>query len=208
LNASQSSSPTAAICDLPKDEGTGSDVQIYLYYDKEADQCYPLRYKGEGGNANRFAAEHYCMRNCSDRAESVYPMDRKMACHLPKAPGECYGTYLRYYYDSVHEKCKTFSWTGCAGNGNRFLDLQRCNNTCFGEKDEGDETDEDVEKDTPAGLIIGVVLGVIGAIILIVVIFLVLKKKPIPKKSKAKAKKDKSSSGPDTPLQNDKIELA
>uniref|UniRef100_A0A4W4DVR9 BPTI/Kunitz inhibitor domain-containing protein n=1 Tax=Electrophorus electricus TaxID=8005 RepID=A0A4W4DVR9_ELEEL len=51
------------------------------------------------------------------------------SCHLPKAAGDCYGNYLRYYYDSGHGKCKIFSWTGCVGNGNRFLDPQRCNTT-------------------------------------------------------------------------------
>lgn len=54
------------------------------------------------------------------------------SCHLPKATGECYGHYIRYYYDPVQEKCITFYWTGCVGNGNRFLDLEHCNATCFG----------------------------------------------------------------------------
>lgn len=55
-----------------------------------------------------------------------------LACHLPKAPGDCFGHYLRYYYDAAHGKCTTFAWTGCVGNGNRFLDLDHCNATCFG----------------------------------------------------------------------------
>ncbi|KAK1789880.1 hypothetical protein P4O66_015754 [Electrophorus voltai] len=133
-NIIQYLSQNLAFCDLPKDEGTGSNVVVYLYYNKTADKCYPFRYQGQGGNKNRFIAEIYCMRNCSARAESVYPTNKTKACHLPKAAGDCYGNYLRYYYDSGHGKCKTFSWTGCVGNGNRFLDPQRCNTTCFGLK--------------------------------------------------------------------------
>ncbi|KAL7858231.1 hypothetical protein AOLI_G00183330 [Acnodon oligacanthus] len=197
-----------SLCDLPMDEGTGSDIRVYLYYDKNTDKCQPFRYLGEGGNANRFIAEVHCMRNCSDRADSLYPLDRSKACHLPKVPGECFGHYLRYYYDPAHGKCKTFFWTGCVGNGNRFLNIQSCNNTCSGITDEAEGKEEEVESDSPVGIILGVVLGIIGAIILIVVIVLTLKNKPTPQKSKAKAKEDKGSSGPDTPLQNDKIEMA
>jgi len=46
-----------------------------MYYDEVKDSCFPFRYKGEGGNANRFIIEKQCMRNCSDRAEELYPRD-------------------------------------------------------------------------------------------------------------------------------------
>ncbi|TSM52285.1 Ubiquitin carboxyl-terminal hydrolase 3 [Bagarius yarrelli] len=139
-------------CNLPKDEGIESniDIQVYLYYNKTADKCYPFRYKGEGGNPNRFNYEFYCMRNCSPNADSLYPTDRTLACHLLKAPGDCYGHYLRYYYDAAHGKCATFAWTGCVGNGNRFLDFEHCNATCFGILDvTGDDGNSETESDTP-----------------------------------------------------------
>ncbi|KAK2834462.1 hypothetical protein Q7C36_015163 [Tachysurus vachellii] len=196
-------------CDLPKDEGIDSDkdIQVYLYYNKTADKCYPFRYKGEGGNQNRFNYEFYCMRNCSINADKLYPTDRTLACHLPKAPGDCYGHYLRYYYDDAQGKCTTFAWTGCVGNGNRFLDLNHCNATCFGILDDENKNDgnSDMESDTPIGIILGAVLGVIGAIILIVVLVLTLQKKPSKsKKIKAKetkVKEDPNSPGPEIPLQ-------
>ncbi|XP_058264588.1 BPTI/Kunitz domain-containing protein [Hemibagrus wyckioides] len=201
-------------CGLPKDEGidSGKDVQVYLYYNKTADKCFPFRYKGEGGNQNRFNYEFYCMRNCSINADALYPTDRTLACHLPKAPGDCYGHYLRYYYDAAHGKCTTFAWTGCVGNGNRFLDLDHCNATCFGiiyNENENENENEngganDVESDTPIGIILGAVLGVIGAIILIVVLVLALKKPSKSKKNKAKetkVKEEPNSPGPEIPLQ-------
>ncbi|KAI5626998.1 kunitz-type U19-barytoxin-Tl1a-like, partial [Silurus asotus] len=195
-------------CALPKDEGTdsGSDVQVHLYYNKTADKCYPFRYKGNGGNKNRFNYEFYCMRNCSPNADQLYPTNRTEACRLRKAPGDCYGHYLRYYYDAAHRKCTTFAWTGCVGNGNRFLDLNHCNATCFGILDDENRENEgsgEVESDTPIGIILGVVLGIIGAIILIVVLVLTLKKPKKSKKSKAKeakVKEELNSPGPEIPL--------
>ena len=56
----------------------------------------------------------------------------QQACHFKKAVGECSGQFLRYYYDSVHDKCKKFLWSGCIGNGNRFFDQASCNATCDG----------------------------------------------------------------------------
>lgn len=54
------------------------------------------------------------------------------ACHFKKEVGKCNGNFLRFYYDSVHDKCKKFLWTGCIGNGNRFFDYDSCNATCVG----------------------------------------------------------------------------
>ncbi|XP_060759340.1 BPTI/Kunitz domain-containing protein [Neoarius graeffei] len=121
-------------CGLPKDEGTKSDkdIRAYLYYNKTADKCYPFRYTGAGGNQNRFNYDSYCMKNCSPSADRLYPTNRTQACLLKKAPGDCLGHYVRYYYDAVNGECVIFSWTGCVGNGNRFLDLKQCNATCFG----------------------------------------------------------------------------
>uniref|UniRef100_A0A8C9ZDN6 BPTI/Kunitz inhibitor domain-containing protein n=1 Tax=Sander lucioperca TaxID=283035 RepID=A0A8C9ZDN6_SANLU len=110
------------------DEGEGTSFNFALYYDHTKDECNPFLYRGIGGNANRFLNERDCIRNCSVNAENIYPMD---ACHLKKAGGKCSAQVLRYYYDSVHDKCKKFLWTGCIGNGNRFFDQGSCNSTCL-----------------------------------------------------------------------------
>ncbi|KAM9496317.1 inter-alpha-trypsin inhibitor [Clarias gariepinus] len=198
-------------CSLPKDEGTvtDKDPRIYLHYDHTEDKCLPFRYNGAGGNQNRFNYEFFCMRNCSPNAENLYPINRTKACNLPKALGECYGHYIRYYYDASQRRCMTFFWTGCVGNGNRFLDLAHCNDTCYGISaitDEGeDKNTGDAEADTQIGIILGAVLGVVGAIILIVVLVLALKKPSKSRKAKAKevkVKEDSNSPGPEIPLQS------
>ncbi|XP_016303914.1 kunitz-type serine protease inhibitor bitisilin-3-like [Sinocyclocheilus anshuiensis] len=199
----QAQTTKSAACSLTADVGTGSEseVRAYMYYDAEKDNCYPFRYFGSGGNANRFITERQCMRNCSNRADELFPKDERQACYLPKKPGECVGHYLRYYYSPEHHTCKSFYWTGCVGNGNRFLTLSWCNATCYNAADEGLE-DYSGESDVPVGIILGVVFGLIGAVILIVVIVFAVKKKPSSKKH---GKKDGKSA--EQPLKEQAIEM-
>ncbi|KAG5839522.1 hypothetical protein ANANG_G00205860 [Anguilla anguilla] len=163
-------------CDMPMDPGLGDDLNVLLHYNKTQDKCLPFHYRGKGGNENRFFTDRMCMQNCSSRAEELYPADEKKACHLTKEFGHCMGRYLLWYYDPFHGKCKTFRFSGCGGNGNRFLSEHHCNTTCAGIIDQGD-MEEEVESDTPAGLIIGIVLGVLGAVIMIVTVVMVVKNK-------------------------------
>ncbi|XP_041966262.1 BPTI/Kunitz domain-containing protein [Alosa sapidissima] len=173
------------ICSMPKNEGTaaeGIQPMVYYYYDNVTDQCDPFMFYGAGGNANRFNVEKYCMRNCSSSGTALYPIDETEACHFKKEVGKCLSNYLRYYYDPIHRKCKTFFWTGCVGNGNRFLDSQACNKTCYGIADPGEGPEED-EYDTPVALILGVVFGLVGTAILVAIIVLAIKSKEKSKKA-------------------------
>ncbi|XP_016423748.1 kunitz-type U19-barytoxin-Tl1a-like [Sinocyclocheilus rhinocerous] len=199
----QAQTTKSEACSLTPDAGTGSesDVRVYMHYDAEKDNCYPFRYSGSGGNANRFITEKQCMRNCSHRAEALFPMDARQVCTLPKKPGECFGHYLRYYYSPEHHTCKSFYWTGCVGNGNRFLTLNWCNATCYNAADQGLE-DHSGESDVPVGIILGVVFGLIGAVIFIVVIVFAVKNKP---SSKKRGKKDGKSA--EQPLKEQSIEM-
>ncbi|XP_044050296.1 BPTI/Kunitz domain-containing protein [Siniperca chuatsi] len=200
-----SHSNTAAFCQLPYNEGEGSSFNFALYYDAAKDQCNPFLYKGKGGNANRFQNEKECIRNCSANAENIYPMDVSKACHLKKATGDCSGQFLRYYYDSVHNKCKKFLWSGCIGNGNRFFDYNSCNTTCDGIHDDGDEEEED-EPDTPIAIICGVLLAVIIVAVIITVIVLTVNSKKKDSKKKAPGKSRDPQAG--SPLQDPAIEMA
>ncbi|XP_047451268.1 BPTI/Kunitz domain-containing protein [Mugil cephalus] len=184
-------------CMLPSDAGNGNEYKFFVFYDHETDQCKPFFYFGAGGNGNRFANERECLRNCSTNFESRYPMDASDACHFKKESGQCGGSFLRYYYDSVHDKCKKFLWTGCMGNGNRFFDQGSCNATCDGIHDDGDDPEED-EPDTPIAIIVGVLLAVVIFAVIITVVFLVVRsKKQKSKKSPRKSKEPQT----DTPLQ-------
>ncbi|XP_072291194.1 BPTI/Kunitz domain-containing protein [Eucyclogobius newberryi] len=188
-------------CFLPKDEGTGATFMYAVHYDKVSDLCQPFLYKGEGGNANRFKDEAECIRNCSANAENIYPMDLTKACHLPKSKGGCGGKILSYYYDSVHDHCKKFHYTGCFGNGNRFINMESCNATCDGIHDDREE-EEDIESDTPVAIICGVLLALIVCSIVITVIVLTVKSK------KKEAKKGEGRMQQDVPLQDATVEMS
>ncbi|KAL4658704.1 boophilin-H2-like [Arapaima gigas] len=189
-----------AFCDLPMDPGTGSKHSIRLYYDKVQDKCLPFQYKGEGGNENRFLTDRMCMKNCSATAEEIYPNNEMKVCHFHKSYGHCFNRYMLWYYDSISGLCKIFSYSGCGGNGNRFIDELTCNNTCSGIYDESDGTLEaDSESDTPVGLIVGILLGSIGAIIIIAVTVVAVKNK----KSKTTLQETK---GVEVPLQDKGLE--
>ncbi|XP_035521194.1 boophilin-G2 [Morone saxatilis] len=201
-----SHSNTPDFCQKAADEGQGTNFLYALYYNPTQDQCSPFIYKGQGGNENRFENERECMRNCSRSVETVYPMDASLACHFKKKPGSCNGHFLRYYYDSVHNKCKKFLWTGCIGNGNRFFDYNSCNTTCAGIHDDGNEGEEE-EPDTPIAIICGVLLAVITVAIFTSVIVLTIqskKKKAFNEKGAGKSRDVKS----DSPLQEPAIEMA
>ncbi|XP_004069677.1 kunitz-type U19-barytoxin-Tl1a [Oryzias latipes] len=191
-------------CKEPNDPGHGTIFAFSMYYDPKSDQCNPFFYQGEGGNANRFTSERHCMSNCSPNAESVYPRVATKACHLKKENGGCTGTFLRYYYDSVHDKCKKFIWTGCRGNGNRFFDYNSCNATCAGVHVDGEEMEED-EPDTPIAIICGVLLALVVVAVIGTVTFLVVKSKKKKGKKKDKVKSDAPQA--EAPLQEGGIEM-
>ncbi|XP_074533321.1 kunitz-type serine protease inhibitor bitisilin-3 [Halichoeres trimaculatus] len=195
----------AEFCLLPEDSGTGSKFIFSLYYDAANSRCTPFFYKGEGGNANRFINERECMRNCSANSEEKYPMDASKACQFKHMVGGCSGTFLRYYYDSYHDKCKKFLWTGCFGNGNRFFSMESCNATCAGIHVDGDELEED-EPDTPIAIICGVLLAVIVVAVFGTVIGLTVKSK---KKAAKKKSGGKRGAGSDSPSpEEQRIEMA
>ncbi|KAM9753529.1 kunitz-type serine protease inhibitor bitisilin-3 isoform 1-T1 [Menidia menidia] len=198
-----SNSVLQEFCNAPPDGGQGKLFLFSVFYDPTSDQCKPFFYQGEGGNNNRFLNERECMRNCSERAENLYPMQAVKACHYKHEKGGCSGHYLRYYYDSVHNKCKKFIWTGCLGNGNRFFSHESCNATCAGIHDDGEELEED-EPDTPIAIICGVLLSVIILSIIITVTVLTVQSK---KKKAMKTREKSTNPQSDAPLQEGGIEM-
>uniref|UniRef100_A0A673NPX8 BPTI/Kunitz inhibitor domain-containing protein n=1 Tax=Sinocyclocheilus rhinocerous TaxID=307959 RepID=A0A673NPX8_9TELE len=101
----------------------------------------------------------------------------RQVCTLPKKPGECFGHYLRYYYSPEHHTCKSFYWTGCVGNGNRFLTLNWCNATCYNAAGRYVANSDFTQRSICKRIILGVVFGLIGAVIFIVVIVFAVKNK-------------------------------
>ncbi|XP_029923371.1 tissue factor pathway inhibitor-like [Myripristis murdjan] len=153
------------------DGGSGDGQTLMYFYNKDGDQCQPFFYKGQEGNGNRFSTDKECIQTCSPRFTELYPEGSEL-CMLPLDHGSCFGMLLMYYYNAEEGNCRTFHYTGCQGNGNRFGTREECQKTCMARSGRlggpaGTETNPD-EVTTSAGLIVGIVGGVIFAVSLII----------------------------------------
>ena len=51
-------------------------------------------------------------------------------CNKPIAKGICSGSLKMYGYDMKSGECHDFTYSGCAGNSNRFFTLSSCKSVC------------------------------------------------------------------------------
>ncbi|KAI6218981.1 hypothetical protein M3Y99_01681300 [Aphelenchoides fujianensis] len=51
-------------------------------------------------------------------------------CFEPLAVGNCSHRLPAYFYNVENRRCEPFAFSGCKGNGNRWLTLSQCENTC------------------------------------------------------------------------------
>ena len=55
------------------------------------------------------------------------PMD---PCYLAPEAGACNNSLSRYYFDASSKQCVAFTFSGCGGNSNNFITLEKCRETC------------------------------------------------------------------------------
>ncbi|XP_051578821.1 kunitz-type protease inhibitor 1-like [Myxocyprinus asiaticus] len=51
-------------------------------------------------------------------------------CLVPKKEGPCRGSFMRWHYNAITEKCEEFKFGGCRPNLNNYLTLNECQNAC------------------------------------------------------------------------------
>ncbi|XP_066977997.1 papilin isoform X18 [Macrobrachium rosenbergii] len=112
------------ICKLPVETGNCRASIPSWYYDEEKQRCIGFSYGGCGGNANRFQSVELCERQCGRYRDQDI-------CKLPKSPGPCSESYRKWYHDPYERRCKSFLYSGCEGNGNRFSTEQECETECI-----------------------------------------------------------------------------
>ncbi|XP_025023387.1 tissue factor pathway inhibitor 2 isoform X2 [Python bivittatus] len=58
----------------------------------------------------------------------------KDICLQPPLKGPCRAIHYRWHYDRYSQTCKEFTYGGCQGNDNNFLNVTECSETCKGIK--------------------------------------------------------------------------
>ncbi|XP_049534828.1 papilin isoform X3 [Anopheles darlingi] len=115
-------------CQLPMDHGDREckPYQGRFYFDSAEGVCKLFTYTGCGGNQNNFQTEAECEQSCG-REQNI--------CDLPQERGDCGGEERReerWFYDRRAQRCLTFDYSGCGGNGNNFYGQDECERQCSG----------------------------------------------------------------------------
>ena len=67
-----------------------------------------------------------------DNLEITFEKKKKSEaiCSQHKAPGNCFASMPRWYFDNESKTCKQFQYSGCNGNENNFHTEDSCLSTC------------------------------------------------------------------------------
>uniref|UniRef100_V5H4A1 BPTI/Kunitz inhibitor domain-containing protein n=2 Tax=Ixodes ricinus TaxID=34613 RepID=V5H4A1_IXORI len=101
-------------------EGYGTEQLERFFYNSTSQKCEKFMYKGAGGTRNNFDKKSICQYDC----------EREKECKEKPEAGNGAEFLPRYYYDYVHNTCKTFYYGGIGGNGNNFLTRTDCDFYC------------------------------------------------------------------------------
>ncbi|XP_060789968.1 kunitz-type protease inhibitor 1a [Neoarius graeffei] len=58
------------------------------------------------------------------------PEQSQNHCLVPKKVGPCRGSFPRWYYNALTEKCLPFTFGGCSPNRNNYLSEEECKQAC------------------------------------------------------------------------------
>ncbi|KAK1791235.1 hypothetical protein P4O66_013255, partial [Electrophorus voltai] len=114
-----------ARCLLNKDVGTVcANYESRWFYDRNMQRCTHFWYGGCGGNSNRFLTEMECLKTCGTLEPEKLLKDEPSPedlCQLPQDTGKCVDFLLKWHFNTQNQKCTTFWYGGCEGNGNSKL---------------------------------------------------------------------------------------
>uniref|UniRef100_A0A8C0G0W1 Tissue factor pathway inhibitor 2 n=1 Tax=Chelonoidis abingdonii TaxID=106734 RepID=A0A8C0G0W1_CHEAB len=128
------------ICRLEADPGPCRGYLKRYFFNLSSMKCEKFIYGGCYGNDNNFQDEDSCVDSCLAKFGCVPMLPQfkitqwllagPSLCYSPKDEGLCSSSVTRYYYDSKSQSCEEFSYTGCGGNANNFVNKKNCYNIC------------------------------------------------------------------------------
>lgn len=124
------------------------------FYNKQSGKCEIFVWGGCDGNENNFSSKLKCEKRCGNgqnqesednddvgfrliEKESdavIFEQEDEDVCQLSSDAGPCRAAFEKYFYNKDTKSCETFIYGGCDGNGNRFDNVEDCQNKC-GEKE-------------------------------------------------------------------------
>ncbi|UYV74611.1 PAPLN [Cordylochernes scorpioides] len=153
---------TGDVCQEPEDPGPCLGQLPQWFYDSAQRQCRTFLYGGCEGNSNRFETRQDCEQRCIRPEKSKRKKEEHLGnivvraielvpcrdsytrlmflprgagvCREPVALGSCLQPQSRWYYDPALLRCRTFTYSGCGGNKNRFKTFETCMRFCSGIK--------------------------------------------------------------------------
>ncbi|KAF1745177.1 hypothetical protein MXB_663 [Myxobolus squamalis] len=105
---------------IPEEKCENNNLEIRWYYDKVAQKCQGYLSKSCSRTLNNFFNRDECFYSCV-----------KKSCKVEPDPGNCGGRYVvMWHFDYFTRQCRTFLYSGCGGNSNRFYDNVECYDHC------------------------------------------------------------------------------
>ncbi|KAF6086995.1 tissue factor pathway inhibitor 2 [Phyllostomus discolor] len=111
------------ICRLDVSDGQCEQPRGDYFFNLSSMACEKFVSGGCHRSGNQFPDEATCRDFCTPRKRPSY-------CYSPKDEGLCSANVTRYYFNPRHRDCEAFTYTGCGGNNNNFINMKDCKRVC------------------------------------------------------------------------------
>uniref|UniRef100_A0A3Q0RF38 BPTI/Kunitz inhibitor domain-containing protein n=1 Tax=Amphilophus citrinellus TaxID=61819 RepID=A0A3Q0RF38_AMPCI len=111
-------------CRLPMKVGSCRAAFPRFFYNVTNQSCSSFIYGGCEANGNNFESQEDCEATCAGVTEH---------CEAEPKMGPCRASLKHWYYNKRTGSCEMFTYGGCRGNKNNYLNKDSCMQTCTGE---------------------------------------------------------------------------